>query len=180
MAAKTLKAKRYSQAIFEIAKERDAFDKWQENLQNIAILAQNPEFVSVMENPKFSLEEKYKLLDVQLKNIDPMALNLAYILTSKGNFGLIIDIYAGYQEILDSYRGIDKAEVTTAVALNEKERQQLAERLSVMTGKKIIMTMNVDPSIIGGVIAKVGEKIIDGSTKSQLVALRNGLSVASA
>ncbi len=175
MAEKTIHAKRYSEAIFEIAKERNTFDKWQENLQKVALLAQNSEFVSVMENPKFSVQEKYKLLDVQLKNIDSMALNLAYILTNKGIFGLITDIYADYQHLLDNYRGIEQAEVTVAVPLDEKERQQLVERLSAMTGKKIIMTIRVDPGIIGGVIAKVGEKIIDGSTRSQLAALRNEL-----
>jgi F-type H+-transporting ATPase subunit delta len=175
LAEKTLHAKRYSQAIFEIAKERNAFDKWQENLQKIGALAQNLEFVSVMENPQFPAEEKYKLLDVQLKNIEPLALNLAYMLTSKGVFGLITDIYADYQKILDNYRGIDKAEVTTAIPLDEKEKQQLAERLGAITGKKIILTMHIDPNIIGGVIARVGEKIIDGSTRSQLMALKNEL-----
>jgi F-type H+-transporting ATPase subunit delta len=175
LAEKTLQAKRYSQAIFEIAKEHNTFDKWQENLQKIVLLAQNPEFVSVMENPKFSTEEKVKLLDVQLKNTDPLALNLAYLLTGKGVFGLITDIYADYQKILDNYRGIDQAEVTTAVPLNETEKQQMAERLSQITGRKIIMTMHVDPNIIGGVIAKVGEKLIDGSTRSQLAALKNDL-----
>jgi F-type H+-transporting ATPase subunit delta len=178
LAERTLQAKRYSQAIFEIAKEHNTFDKWQENLQKIAVLTQDSEFVAVMENPKFSVEEKFKLLNTQLKNIDPMALNLAYILTSKGIFGLVRDVYTDYQKILDDFRGIDQAEITTAIPLNEKERQQLAARLSAITGRKIIMTMHVDPEIIGGVIAKVGEKMIDGSTRSQLAALKNELASA--
>jgi F-type H+-transporting ATPase subunit delta len=107
-----------------------------------------------------------------------MALNLAYILTNKGIFGLIADVYAGYQRLLDNYRGIEQAEVTTAVPLDEKDRQQLAERLGAITGKKVIMTVHVDPDIIGGVVAKVGEKIIDGSTRSQLAAMKNELESA--
>jgi F-type H+-transporting ATPase subunit delta len=175
LAEKTLQAKRYSQAIFEIAKERNEFDKWQEDLHKIAVLAQNSEFVAVMENPKFPIEEKYKLLDTRLKNSGPMARNLAYILAGKGSFDLITGIHTDYQKLLDSYRGIEQAEVTTAVPLDENERQKLAVRLGEMTGKKVIMTMKVDPAIIGGVIAKVGEKIIDGSTRSQLEALKNEL-----
>ena len=110
-----------------------------------------------------------------MKNISPMALNLAYMLAGKDSFDLIAGIYNDYQALLDSYRGIEQAEVTTAVPLNEKEKQELAERLGKITGKKIIMTTRVDPSIIGGVIAKVGEKLIDGSTRSQLEALKNEL-----
>jgi F-type H+-transporting ATPase subunit delta len=175
LAEKSLQAKRYSQAIFEIAKERNEFDKWQENLRKIAAIAQNSEFMEVMENPKFPIDDKFKLLDIQLKNISPLALNLAYLLASKGSFVLISDISVDYQKLLDSFRGIEQAEVTTAVTLDENEKQKLALRLGEMTGKKVIMSMKVDPAIIGGVIAKVGEKIIDGSTRSQLEALRNEL-----
>lgn len=178
MAGKTFQAKRYSQAIFEIAKERNEFDEWQENLRQVSALAEDSEFVSVMENPKFPVDKKLKLLNVQLKDISTMALNLAYILTSKGKFDLITDIYIDYQKILDSYRGIEQAEIITAVPFDEKEKQHLAERLSTITGKKIVMTMQVDPDIIGGVIAKVGEKIIDGSTKSQLLAMKNEIASA--
>jgi F-type H+-transporting ATPase subunit delta len=178
LAEKTLQAKRYSQAIFEIAKEQQEFDTWLEHLQQIAALAQNSEFSAVMGNPKIPLEEKFKILDLQLKNISPMALNLAYMLVSKDRFDLITDISIAYQQILDEYRGIEKAEVTTAVPLDEKERQKLAERLSHITGKKIIMAVKVDPDILGGMIAKVGEKIIDGSTRSQLDALKKELAGA--
>jgi F-type H+-transporting ATPase subunit delta len=178
LAQKTLQAKRYAQAIFEIAKEHDEFDKWQGDLQRIAVLAQNPEFVSVMGNPKIPFAQKFKLLNLELKNSSPMALNLAYILVSKDRFELITDTSIAYQQILDEYRGIEKAEVTTAVPLDEKERQKIADRLSRITGKKIVMTVKVDPDIIGGMIAKVGEKIIDGSTKSQLENLKRELAGA--
>jgi F-type H+-transporting ATPase subunit delta len=178
LAGKILQAKRYSQAIFEIAKERNEFDEWQRDLQQIAILAQNHELLLIMENPQFPVAEKFKLLNTQLKNLSPLALNLACILTGNGKFYLITDIYAEYRKRLDSYRGIEQAEVTTAVPLDENERQKLAERLGEITRKKIIMTARVDPGIIGGVIARVGEVIIDGSTRSQLAALKNEIAGA--
>ncbi len=108
MAENLLQAKRYSQAVFEIALEHSELDKWQSDLQKMVILAQNAEFVSVMENPKFPFEQKSQLLKGQLNDIGPMAINLATILTGKGTFGLINNIYKDYQELLDKHRGMRK------------------------------------------------------------------------
>lgn len=178
MAENSLQAKRFSQAVFEIALEHQEIEKWQSDLQQIAILAQKEEVVSVMENPRFSFEDKSGLLDKQLKGISQKASNLAYILTNKGNFSLITQVYAGFQELLDKHRGVEKAEVITAIPLDENERIKLAERLGEITGKKIILTEKVDPGIIGGIIARVAGSIIDGSTRSRLAALKSELANA--
>jgi F-type H+-transporting ATPase subunit delta len=173
LAENTLQAKRYSKAVFEIAQERNELEKWQSDLQKMAVLAQNAEFISVMENPSFSFQNKSRLLESQLKGISPLASNLALILTSQGKFRLIEGINAAYQELLDSFYGIDKAEVITAVPLDDQERLKLSNYLSGITGKKIVLKEKVDPHIIGGVIARVSGKIIDGSTSSQLASLKN-------
>lgn len=178
MVESTLQAKRFSQAVFEIARERQDFGKWGNDIQRIAALARNYEYLSVIQNPKYSFDEKKKLLDVQLKNVSELARNLAYLLTSQGNFGLIIGIETDFQKLLDEYQGIENAEVTTAIQLDESEKAKLTGYLTKITGKKIILTLKVDPRIIGGMIAKVGGKIIDGSTSSQLAALKNELANA--
>jgi F-type H+-transporting ATPase subunit delta len=178
LAENSLQAKRFSQAVFEIALEHQEIEKWQSDLQQMAILAQNEEVVAVMENPRFSFKNKSGLLDKQLKGISQKASNLAYILTTNGNFSLITQVYAGFQELLDKHRGIEKAEVVTAIPLDENERIKLAERLGEITGKKIILTEKVDPGIIGGIIARVGGSIIDGSTRSRLAALKSELANA--
>ncbi len=175
MAESTLQAKRYAQAAFEIAQERKDLDIWQSDLQKIAILAQNEDFVKVMENPKFAFENKKKLLDSQLKKLNPLALNLAYILTNNQKFSLMAAVFEEFQVLLDDFRAIEKAEITTAVPLSENEKQKIVNFLSNLTGKKVIVEEKVDPGIIGGMIARVGGKIIDGSTSSQLAALRKEL-----
>jgi F-type H+-transporting ATPase subunit delta len=175
LAAKTLQAKRFSQAVFGIARERNEFDQWQKDLQRMAAMGQNAEFISVMENPKYSLPDKIRLLNDQLRGLKPLALNLAYILTGQNILSLVTDISAQYQSLLDEYRGIEKAEVITAVALDENEKAKLAQRLGEMTGKKVVISLKVDPDIIGGMVARVGGKIIDGSSKNQLAVLRNEL-----
>jgi F-type H+-transporting ATPase subunit delta len=175
LAESTLQSKRYSQAVFEIAKENNELDKWKNDLERISSLAQNRELVSIMENPKFSFEDKSKLLNNQLRGLSQKALNLAYIMTNRGKFSLITAVYNDYQQFLDILRGIDKAEVTTAVPLDEAEKAKLAQHLGTITGKNIEIIEKVDPTIIGGMIARVGGKIIDGSTSSQLAALKNEL-----
>jgi F-type H+-transporting ATPase subunit delta len=173
LATERLRAIRYSKAIFEMALERMELDKWDMDLQTLDILSKNMEFVSVMENPKFSFENKSSLLNSQSKNVGRLAMNLAYLLTQKGKFRLLSDIYSEFRSMLDNYKGIEKAEVTTAVQLEDKEISDLAEQLGNMSGKKISMSLNVDPQIIGGIIVRVGGKIIDGSTRGQLTALKN-------
>jgi F-type H+-transporting ATPase subunit delta len=178
LAENALKAKRYSKAVFEIAQERNELEKWLRDLQILAALAQNGDFVSVMENPNFSFQNKSQLLESQLKNFSPLAMNLALILTRLGKFGLISSIYDAFQELLDNYYGIEKAEVTTAIPLDEQERAKLSYYLNGITGKKIELKEKIDPDIIGGVIARVGGKIIDGSTSIQLTSLKSELTSA--
>jgi len=178
LAKKTIQAKRYSQAVFEIASERNELDRWQADLQRMAVLAQDNEFVSIMENPKFPFEKKSRLLESQLNGINPLAFNLAHLLISRGEFSIITDIANEYRRLLDDFRGIEEAQVITAVPLGETEKTKLANFLGSLSGKKIEMTQKVDPRIIGGIIAMVGGKIIDGSTSSQLMALKSEIAIA--
>ncbi len=178
MAEEILQAKRYAQAVFEIARDSQELDAWQSDLRRIAALAAIPDIASAMENPKFDMEKKTGLLDSQLRGLRQAAMNLTRILTSRGKFTLITAIFEEYQNLLDDYHGIEKAEITTAVQIDENERRKIAEYLGRITGKRVVLTEKVDPSIIGGVIARVGGKIIDGSTRNQLNAMKNELSNA--
>jgi F-type H+-transporting ATPase subunit delta len=173
--SESTQVKRYSQAIFEIAQEHNELEKWKNDLQKISSLAHNSELVAVMENPKYIFEDKKQLLDKQLTDIGRMALNLAYILTNEGNFSLITSISDSFQKLMDQYKGIATAEITTAIPIDEVEKQKLADRLGKIIGKSIVITEKVDPDIIGGIITRVDGKIIDGSTRSQLAALKNEL-----
>lgn len=173
-----VQAKRFGQAVFEIARDSNSLDKWSQDLAKVAALAQNEDLVAVLENPKFVYENKRNLLDSQLFGINPLAQNLVFILTGQGQFHLISKVYSEFERLLDDLRGIAKAELTTAVPLDEEERQKLTTRLSTITGKKIVIIEKVDPAIIGGMIARVEGKIIDGSTLAQLEALKTQLAGA--
>lgn len=167
--------KRYAQAIFEIAREEKQLEEWRFSLRKIAEVMQDPELVALLESPKLPLTLKRKLLKERLRGVSPLSLNLACLLVAKGKFKIAGTIAAEYERFLDAYHGIEHAEVTTAITLDDKGRERLLQGLESLTGKKIVVELQVDPTIVGGVVIKLGDKLIDGSTKTRLTALRKTL-----
>ena len=173
--ARRLYAKRYAQAVFEIALGRKELDRWQSDLRKIASLGEDAVLIAWLENPKFRFDDKVRLLSEQLGDVTPLALNLVYLLAARGRLGMIGEIADEYQRLLDSYRGIEPAEVITAVPLDDEDKLRLGERLGAVVGKKVVVKPEVDPSLIGGFIARIGGKLLDGSTRSKLEVLKREL-----
>ena len=174
--ARRIYARRYAQAVFSIALGKNELDRWQSDLGKIAVLSEDAAFIALMENPKVRFEDKAKVLAEPLADINPLALNLVYLLMTRGRLSLMVDITDEYRRLLDSHRGIEQAEVITAVPLDAKARQRLEEHLGAVVGKKVILQLRVDPSLIGGVVARIGGKLLDASTHSKLIALRDKIS----
>ena len=173
--ARRFYAKRYAQAVFEIALGRKELDRWQSDLRTIASLGEDDTLIAWLENPKFRFDDKVRLLSEQLGGINPLALNLVYLLVARGRLSMIGGIADEYQRLLDSYRGIELAEVITAVPLDDEDRLRLGERLGAVVGKKVVVKPEVDSSLIGGFIARIGGRLLDGSTRSKLEALKREL-----
>ena len=174
--ARRITALRYARAAFEIGVEQNELDAWLGDLKKLASLAGDAEVMGYLDSPKTRFEEKAKLLGNQAGGLNPLALNLAYLLMSKGNLAIMGDIAAEFERLLQEQRGILQAEVTTAVPLGDAEKEKLKERLASMVDKKIELTTKVDPGLVSGMIARIGDKIIDGSTASVLIALKRQLS----
>jgi len=168
-------AKRYAQAALELAVERDELESWQVSLRKIADLAADARLVGLLENPRLSSVLKKDLLEERLGKINPLALNLACLLTSRSRLRFAGDISQQYDRLLDAYRGIEHAEVVTALPLEDEDKARISRRLGEIMGRKIVIDAQVDPSIVGGFIAKVGDTLIDGSMRGKLEALRKSL-----
>jgi F-type H+-transporting ATPase subunit delta len=168
-------ARRYAQAVFEIALEKKELDRWQADLAKMASLAGEAAVIALLESPKVPFKDKVKLLSGQLGEMNPLALNLVYLLMARGRLGMLGDITDEYQRLLDSYHGIARAEVTAAVPLDDDDKQKLAERLGAITGKKVTVEAEVDPALLGGFTARIEGKLLDGSTRSKLLALKKEL-----
>lgn len=176
MARVVAAARRYAQAVFEVAREKNELDRWATDLEKISTAVQKPEVLAVLENPKIHLEAKRDILQDAIADLTPLELNFISVLIQKSRLAVLPQIVAEYQRMLDAYNGIQRADVVTAVPLEEQDRETLKQKLSAMTGKKIVLTTRVDPSILGGFVARIGDRLIDGSVVSNLLSLKRRLS----
>jgi F-type H+-transporting ATPase subunit delta len=167
--------KRYAQAVFEIALEQHELGKWQADLQQMAVLGQDAVLLALLANPRLGSQDKTKLLDERLTGVSPLARNLAYLLAMKNKMDWIDDIAEAYAHLIDNYNGIQHATVTTAVPIGEAEKNKLEATLDSITGKKVVLETEEDASIIGGMIARIDGKLLDGSVRGKLTALKKEL-----
>jgi F-type H+-transporting ATPase subunit delta len=168
---KKASARRYAQAVFEIALENKTLERWQADLQKLAGALSQADFQAAMESPKISFEEKSRLLQ-RLGGVDPLALNLARLLIVKNGIGMMSGIAAEYERLVNAYRGIQKAKVVTAVPIDAEDKAKLADGLGAVTGTKIVVEAEVAPEILGGIIARIDGKLLDGSTRTKLETLK--------
>jgi len=168
-------AKRYAQAAFDIARQRDELDRWVEDLQAVADLVAQPGVVDILASSRVPFEDKERLLSSGLADVSPLALNLARLLVQKGRIALAQQVREEYQRLLDEHRGMAHAVVLTAVPLSQEEERAVGQRLRELTGKEIVLERQVDPGIMGGLVARVGDRLIDGSTRTRLLELRRQL-----
>ncbi len=176
MPARGASAKRYAQAVFEIAQEADRFDQWQDDLDSLAEAARNPEFVAMVESPRLAIDEKRKVIRETLPGISEEATNLATVLLVKARFQtLAAPVAEEFRNLLDKHRGILRADVVTAVELTRPRAEQIIKSLAESTGKEVRLSQRVDPEIVGGMVIRVGDRVLDGSVQSSLRGLRRSL-----
>jgi F-type H+-transporting ATPase subunit delta len=173
--ARALSAKRHAQAVFQIALEKEEIDKWQADLETIAESLRNPELVALLENPKLHFSEKERILKNILTGISPIAMNLVYFLVAKNRLRIVENLVLEYRHLANAYYGRETAEVVTAIPLSSKEKERIEKGLATLTDKEVVIIAQVNPDIMGGLVAKVGDKLIDGSVRTKLQELRNGL-----
>jgi F-type H+-transporting ATPase subunit delta len=168
-------AKRYAQAAFEIARGRDSLEEWATDLALVAQVMADPQAAAVLSSTKVALADRYRLLEAILAEIDPLVMNLARLLVAKGRVGVASQVAEAYRDLVDEHSGVAHARVVTAVPLDDAERRAVEDRLSQVTGKKVVAHLEVETDIVGGLVARVGDRLIDGSTRSKLLALKGAL-----
>lgn len=173
--AGSIAAKRHAQAVFQIALENNELEKWRSDLNLMASALSNPDLISILEDPKVHFEGKASLIERCLLEVSQLALNLAYLLIARRRVRIGGQIANEYERLVDAHQGLEHAEVTTAIPIDKDTEKSIAEHLAEVTGKRIVVSTKVDPEIIGGFVARVGDRLIDGSVRSRLEALRETL-----
>ena len=171
-------ARRYAQAAFEIAQEHNQLDQWTADLNAIAAVFSDPQTVGFLGSRTVRFFDKERFLIAVLPNISALAMNLARLLALKGGVAAAAGIAREYQAMLDRKRGVERGELVAAIDLTPQQQQSIASVLEKLVGSKVALTARKDPAIIGGLVARVGGKIVDGSVRSKLLDMRKDLEQA--
>ncbi len=168
--------RRYAQAAFELATEKNNLDRWEEDLARAAEVLGDADVLGFLDAPQVADSVKLDGIGKLLSDVDPLVRNAVNLMTVNRDITKFVDMYRLFSEMADEHRGIARAEVVTAVPLDDARRSKIADGLAKLVGRnEVMITESVDPEIIGGVVAKVGDRLMDGSTRTQLRAMRDSL-----
>ena len=174
--ARGASARRYAQAVFAIALEQGEPGRWLDDLALLSDAMANDDFANFLDAPQPTSSQKINLIEETLgDSVSRLALNLVSLLASRNSARLARSITESYQEMLDEYNGIERAEIVSAITLSDEQQQRIETMLKDIVGKNITATSRVEPHILGGFVARVGDKVIDGSTRTRLDDLRRQL-----
>jgi F-type H+-transporting ATPase subunit delta len=169
-------ARRYADAIFELAERDNAFDRWRDDLRAAAAIAADERVTRVVSSPRIPLTEREQLMDRLLgQRLSKPAMNLVHILVQRGNLELVSAIGAEYQRLLNAKRGVVSAVVTSAKPLSADEDRAIRDRVAQLTGSTVDVQTAVDPQLIGGLTVRIGDRLIDASVRGRLARLREQL-----
>lgn len=168
-------AGRYASALFELANEAKAVDQVSAALDRfLAMLDESADLDRLVRNPVFTADEQVGAIGAVLAKagIDGLAANFLKLVAAKRRLFAVRGMIAGYRALVADAKGIVSAEVTVAAPLSDKNRKAVIEALEARAGKSISLTEKVDPAIIGGLVVKMGSKMIDASLKTKLNAMK--------
>jgi F-type H+-transporting ATPase subunit delta len=169
----------YARALFEVAKEQSKLDLVREQLGQFAdALNENGDLRVFFFSPYFSTEEKKDGLHRSLDGADPAIVNFLETLLERHRMPVIFRIRGAYERLWDQENQTLPVEVTSAVDLDDATVKSIGERIGQQTGQRVELTSTVDPAILGGIVLRVGNSILDASIKHRLDQLRKHVAQA--
>lgn len=176
MARPTTTARRYAEAAFEIGLRDGTVDAWRTELEAAAAALADERLTRVLANPAIPLDARSAAVTEALgARVSRPVLNLVLLLLRRGRIELLPQVAAEFRRLDDDRLGITPATATSAAPLEPDEVRALAARLEQLTGGRVDLDLQVDPSILGGLVVRVGDRLIDGSVRGRLERLRSRL-----
>lgn len=171
-------SRRYAKALILIGQEDGQAERYNEELAAMVDLFDTQEgFEEALTNPLYNKNDRKKVLEAVLAATDLSVVMKSFLvlLFDKGRIKFLRDIAAYYKTLADELKGIVKASITSATQLSSEAVEKIRDALSKKVGKTIVLNVEQDPSLIGGVVTKIGDLVLDGSVKTQLVNMRETL-----
>jgi F-type H+-transporting ATPase subunit delta len=171
-------ARRYAKALLLIGKEKDQVEAYREELHAFAnLMGQEEALNEAITNPLYDAAGRRNVLQTLVDKLNLSKIMASYLalLFDKGRIGYISDIDNFYQKLADEIKGIARANLVAATGLSSETVEKIRASLSQKTGKEIILEVEQDPDLIGGIVTKIGDLVLDGSIKTQLLNMRESL-----
>jgi F-type H+-transporting ATPase subunit delta len=168
-------AGRYAIALFDLALEEDKLEEVEDGLNRVdSLLGQSDDFSRVVRSPIFSSDEQARALVAIATHagITGLTANFLQLLVRNRRLFALRDIIGGFRRLLADHRDEITAEVTSAVPLSEAQADELKATLKAKTGKDVTLNQTVDATILGGLIVKIGSRMVDTSIRTKLNALK--------
>lgn len=173
-----LVSKTYGEALFELAVEEGKEDELLTEIETLrAILGENPDFGKLMNHPKILKEEKLEVLEQVFKGrVSDELKGFLYLVVSKDRYGEIEEILDYFVNAVKNLKGIGIAYVTTAIHLTEAKKKEIESKLLTTTSyQKMEMHFSVDENLIGGMVIRIGDRVVDSSIQTSLLEMRKQL-----
>lgn len=182
MSSKTVVAKRYAKALFEVASDKGIVDAVKDDLRAVVAAVQaDKSFEQLLMHPNISSEEKLGVLNKAFEGkVQETVLSVLHILVKNGREALLNELLSYYLEVANQATGSAEAVVTTPAALSEADAQAVAAQFSQLTGKQIRVANVVDPALLGGMTVRIGDRLYDGSLSGKLARLEKSLNAVKA
>lgn len=169
-------ARPYTNAAFEYAREQGSLDQWSSLLSLAALAVQDSEMGRVLSNPALTSEQKAELVvGICEKQIDAAGKNFISLLAENRRLALLPEIAAQFDILKANLEKTVDVDLTTAFALDDAQQEKLAQALSSKLGRQVKLTSQVDKSIIGGVVVRSDDLVIDGSVRARLAKLAEAM-----
>jgi F-type H+-transporting ATPase subunit delta len=167
-------ARRYAEAILDLATAEKAVDAYRASLDSLAA-GISPQSIRALRDPSVPVKQRLAAIEAVTKGQPRAIRSVLLLLEQRDRIALLPDIARAYSDLVDRRAGIVEAKITTAVALDDTQRRGFVERLEKSSGHKLKATFAVDQSLIGGAQIQLGDHLVDSSVRAQLNALRTQL-----
>ena len=171
-------AARYASALFDLAREQNAVDQVARDLDQFdALVAQSPDLVRLLRNPIFTEEEQTRSIDAILTRAGVSGLtgNFIRLVAAKRRLFALQDMIRAFRELSSDAKGIVRVQVTLAEPASDRVMNEITAALREVAKAEVAVSVKIDPSLIGGVVIRVGDIVYDGSVRNQLSVLRERL-----
>ena len=171
-------ARRYAKALLLIGKEDGQTETYRKELGDVADLFEREKVLAqTICNPLYNAASREKVLVEVVKRLKLSRVMSSFLLLlfRKGRIGFLRSINDFYQKLADELKGVARASLVSAMTLPSETIEKVRSALSTMTGKEVVLEVAEDPELIGGIVTKIGDLVLDGSIKTQLLNMRESL-----